>query len=212
LYSADFCNREEELKNVLATSRSKVRDLELKVREMEAGGLELKRALKEATNNEYDDKIAEYRKLINLGKVPEFIEDEQGTIWFKNRICVPKIKELREAILKEAHDSAYSIHHGSTKMYQDLKQRYWWYGMKKDVAAHVALCDVCQRVKAEYQRLAGLLQPLKVPEWKWEVIGMDFIVGLPRVLLSKVFNSTRVVLMKKLYGKSDSKKHIPYRM
>jgi IS30 family transposase len=65
-------------------------------------------------------------------------------------------------------------------MYQDLKQRYWWYGMKKDVAAHVALCDVCQRVKAEYQRPAGLLQPLKVPEWKWEEIGMDFIVGLPR--------------------------------
>jgi hypothetical protein len=52
--------------------------------------------------------------------------------------------------------------------------------MKKDVAAIVALCDTCQRVKAEYQRPAGLLQPLKVPEWKWEEIGMDFIVGLPR--------------------------------
>jgi hypothetical protein len=48
------------------------------------------------------------------------------------------------------------------------------------VATHVALCDVCQRVKAEHQRPAGLLQPLKVPEWKWEEIGMDFIVGLPR--------------------------------
>jgi hypothetical protein len=79
-----------------------------------------------------DDKIAEYRKLIKLGKVPDFRKDEQGTIWFKNRICVPEIKELREAILKEAHDSAYSIHPGSTKMYQDLKQRYWWYGMNKD--------------------------------------------------------------------------------
>jgi hypothetical protein len=48
------------------------------------------------------------------------------------------------------------------------------------VATHVALCDVCQRVKAEHQRPAGLLQPLKVPEWKWEEISMDFIVGLPR--------------------------------
>jgi IS30 family transposase len=65
-------------------------------------------------------------------------------------------------------------------MYQDLKQRYWWYGMKRDVVAHVALCDTCHRVKAEHQRPAGLLQPLKVPEWKWEEIGMDFIVGLPR--------------------------------
>jgi hypothetical protein len=65
-------------------------------------------------------------------------------------------------------------------MYQDLKEKYWWYGLKRDVATYVALCDVCQRVKAEHQRPAGLLQPLKVHEWKWEEIGMDFIVGLPR--------------------------------
>jgi hypothetical protein len=64
-----------------------------------------------------DEKIAEYKKLIKLGKVLEFREDEQGTVWFKNRICVPEIKELRETILQEAHDSAYSIHPGSTKMY-----------------------------------------------------------------------------------------------
>jgi hypothetical protein len=93
---------------------------------------------------------------------------------------VPEIDHLREIILLEAHDSSYSIHPGSTKMYQDLKQKYWWYGMKKDVATYVALCDICQKVKAEYQRPTGLLQPLKVPEWKWEEIDMDFIVGLPR--------------------------------
>ena len=52
--------------------------------------------------------------------------------------------------------------------------------MKRDVAEFVSLCDTCQRVKAEHQRPAGLLQPLKIPEWKWEEIGMDFIVGLPR--------------------------------
>jgi hypothetical protein len=65
-------------------------------------------------------------------------------------------------------------------MYKELKTRYWWYGMKRDVAEYVTLCDTCQRVKAEHQRPAGLLQPLKIPEWKWEEIGMDFIVGLPR--------------------------------
>jgi hypothetical protein len=62
----------------------------------------------------------------------------------------------------------------------DLKQKYWWYGLKKDVASHVALCNVCHRVKAKQQRPAGLLHPLKIPEWKWEEIDMDFIVGLPR--------------------------------
>jgi hypothetical protein len=58
-------------------------------------------------------------------------------------------KKIRELILREAHDSGYSIHPGSTKMYHDLKSGYWWYGMKRVVAEYVALCDCCQRVKAE---------------------------------------------------------------
>jgi hypothetical protein len=87
--------------------------------------------------------------------------------------------DIRELILWEAHDSAYLIHPDSTKMYKDLKTRYWWYGMKRDIAEYVSLCDTCQRVKGEHQRTAGLLQPLKILEWKWEEIGIDFIVGLP---------------------------------
>jgi hypothetical protein len=129
-----------------------------------------------------DARIQEIKDLITEGRGPEFTEDEQGTIWFKDRIGVPETDNLRETILKEAHDSDYSIHPGSTKMYQDLKLKYWWYGLKRDVAAHVAMCDVCQRVKAEHQRPAGLLHPLKIPEWKWEEIGMDFITRLPRTL------------------------------
>jgi hypothetical protein len=70
-----------------------------------------------------DEKIKEYKKLIELGKVPELREDEHITIWFKNMICVTDIKHLRETILREVHDSAFSIHPGSTKMYQDLKQK-----------------------------------------------------------------------------------------
>jgi hypothetical protein len=52
--------------------------------------------------------------------------------------------------------------------------------MKRDVAEYVALCDTCQQVKVEHQQPAGLLQPLQVPEWKWEEIVIDFIVGLSR--------------------------------
>ena len=107
------------------------------------------------------------------GRGLDFTEDEQGTIRFKNKICVPEIDSLCETILKEAHDSTYSIHHCSTKMYQDLRQKYWWYGLKRGVASHVAVCDVCQRVKAEHQGPARLLHPLKIPKWKWEEIGMD---------------------------------------
>ena len=90
-----------------------------------------------------DEKIKEIREQMKERKAPDFTEYAQGTIWFKKKNCVPDIKSIRETILREAHDSAYSVHPESTKMYQDLKQLYWWYGMKRDVAAHVALCDIC---------------------------------------------------------------------
>ncbi|WVZ53380.1 hypothetical protein U9M48_004331 [Paspalum notatum var. saurae] len=120
-----------------------------------------------------DEKIKEVKELIKLDKAPGFRVDANGTVWHGDRICVPNIKSIRDLILKEAHETAYSIHPGSEKMYQDLKQKFWWYGMKREVAEYVALCDVCQRVKAEHQKPAGLLQPLKIPEWKWEKIGMN---------------------------------------
>jgi hypothetical protein len=127
-----------------------------------------------------DAKLKEIRQLIWNNKTSDFIEDSQGTLWLGKRICVPNLKPINESILREAHDSAYSIHPDSTKMYKDLKTHYWWYGMKRDIVEYVSLCDTCQRVKAERQRPTGLLQPLKILEWKWEEIGMDFIVGLPR--------------------------------
>jgi hypothetical protein len=77
-----------------------------------------------------DAKIQEIKEQIKEEKAPGFSVDEQGTLWCKTRLCVPEVKEIRELILREAHDSAYSIHSGSTKMYHDLKSRYWWYGMK----------------------------------------------------------------------------------
>nr|ABA94346.1 retrotransposon protein, putative, Ty3-gypsy subclass [Oryza sativa Japonica Group] len=127
-----------------------------------------------------DPEIAELKKNMRVGKARDFHEDEHGTIWLGERLCVPDDKELKDLILTEAHQTQYSIHPGSTKMYQDLKEKFWWVSMRREIAEFVALCDVCQRVKAEHQRPAGLLQPLQIPEWKWEEIGMDFITGLPR--------------------------------
>jgi hypothetical protein len=68
-----------------------------------------------------------------------FSEDDKEMLWYKGRICVPNIKELKDKILREAHESTYSIHLGGNKMYHDLKSTYWWYGMKRDVAKYVAL-------------------------------------------------------------------------
>jgi hypothetical protein len=100
------------------------------------------------------------------------------SLWFQNRIRVPEIPEIKGLILKEAHETPYSIHPGSTKMYMDLNELFWWNNMKRDIAKFMAECHTCQRVKAEHQSPAGLLQPLDIPEWKWEEIGMDFITAL----------------------------------
>jgi hypothetical protein len=88
-----------------------------------------------------DEKIQEIKCNIKEEKSPGFSEDDEGVLWYKGRICVPNIKELKDKILCEVHESAYSIYPIGNKMYHDLKVTYWWYGMKRDVTKYVALCD-----------------------------------------------------------------------
>jgi hypothetical protein len=90
-----------------------------------------------------DFKIQEIKDKIKEDKAPRFSVDDQGTLWYKKRLCVPEVKEIKEFILCEAHDSTYSIHPGSTKIYHDLKSRYWWYEMNRVVVEYIALCNNC---------------------------------------------------------------------
>ena len=80
--------------------------------------------------------------------------------------------------------------------------------MKCDIAAFVAQCDTCNRIKAEKQRPGGLLKPLDIPMWKWEKISMDFIIGLPRtlkgndsiwVIVDRLTKSAHFIPMKTIY-------------
>jgi hypothetical protein len=91
-----------------------------------------------------DEKIQEIKRNIKEEKLFGFLEVDEGVLWYKGRICVPNIKELKDKILREAHESVYSIHPGGNKMYHDLKATYWWYCMKRDVVEYVALCDTYQ--------------------------------------------------------------------
>ena len=102
-----------------------------------------------------------------------------GVLYFRDRLCVPNLEDLKNEIMTEAHNTRYSMHPGSTKMYQNLKNRFWWNNMKREIAAFVSRCLTCQQIKAEHQKPPGLLQPLDIPEWKWEHITMDFVSGLP---------------------------------
>jgi hypothetical protein len=91
-----------------------------------------------------DEKIQEIKRNIKEEKSSGFSEDDEGVLWYKGTIYVPNVKELKDKVLREAHESAYSIHPGGNKIYHDLKITYWWYSMKRDVAEYVALCDTCQ--------------------------------------------------------------------
>ncbi|GKC77437.1 putative reverse transcriptase domain-containing protein, partial [Tanacetum coccineum] len=93
---------------------------------------------------------------------------------------VPLKGDVRTLIMDEARKSKYFVHPGADKMYYDLRDRYWWSGMKKDTAVYVSKCLTCLKVKAEHQRPSGLLQQPEIPEWKWERIAMDFVTKLPR--------------------------------
>jgi hypothetical protein len=121
-----------------------------------------------------------------------FQKDHQNVIWFGKRLVVPVDPEIKKIILDEAHMPKYSIHPGSTKMYQDLKQNFWWSNMKVDIAKYVAECDTCHRMKASHLKSAGALQPLSIPMWKWDDISMDFIMGLP--LISRKKDSIWVIV------------------
>ncbi|CAL9097860.1 unnamed protein product [Musa textilis] len=111
---------------------------------------------------------------------PQFQVSKDGLLRFGERVCVPNEPDIKNQILNESHTSKYTLHPGSTKMYRDLQSHYWWKGMKKEIAMYVSKCLTCQQIKVEHQRPGGLLQPLVIPEWKWECITMDFVSGLPR--------------------------------
>ena len=89
-----------------------------------------------------DEKISAIVSQNRMGKEIEFLVTEDGFLYYRDQVCVPNDSELKKSILEEAHNGSFSIHPGSTKMYQDLKTSYWWSGMKKDVSDFVTKCIV----------------------------------------------------------------------
>ncbi|KAJ9535922.1 LOW QUALITY PROTEIN: hypothetical protein OSB04_un000910 [Centaurea solstitialis] len=116
------------------------------------------------------------------GQVEQLATDSRGLLTRYGRVWVPVSCEARQILLDEAHKSKFSIHPGATKMYRDLRTDYWWPGMKRDVAKYVETCLTCLRVKAEHQKPHEKLQPLEIPEWKWEHVTMDLVTGLPKTV------------------------------
>ena len=137
----------------------------------------LKKIIIDAQKN--DEELQKKLQMVRDGDKVEFLEKEAGSLHFQNRLCVPDDKELKKKLLFEAHNTVFTMHPGGNKMYQDLKQFYWWKGMKRDVTEYVSKCLTCQQVKSEHQVPTGLSNPLPIPQWKWDNITMDFVLGFP---------------------------------
>ena len=93
--------------------------------------LDLKQMIVTAQKN--DAKLQEMAQLVSTGDKTDFAIDGSGGLLYKSRLCVPNDMELKKKILYESHNTVFTMHPGSNKMYQDMKQYYWWQGMKKDI-------------------------------------------------------------------------------
>ncbi|KAA0061810.1 pol protein [Cucumis melo var. makuwa] len=155
-----------------------------------------------------DPYLVEKHLLVEAEQGEDFSISSDDGLTFDGRLCVPEDSAVKIELLTEAHSSPFTMHPGSTKMYQDLRRAYWWRNIKREVADFVSRCLVCLQVKAPRQKPGGLLQPLGVLEWKWESVSMDFITGLPRtlkgytviwVVVDKVTKSTHFIPRKSTY-------------
>ncbi|KAJ9527734.1 hypothetical protein QJQ45_000427 [Haematococcus lacustris] len=97
----------------------------------------------------------------------------------KDKVVVPNDSELRNHILHEMHDAVYSGHVGINKTLERVSRVFWWNTMRADVRYYVSTCDACQRDKASTLKPGGLLNPLSIPDYRWESVSMDFITKLP---------------------------------
>jgi len=113
-----------------------------------------------------DASLNRIREQLGSEEANDFALSDDGILRFRGRVCIPDDAEVKRLILEEGHKSCLSLYPDMTKMYQDLKETFWWQGMKKDVAQFVSTCLTCQKAKVEHQRPGGILQSLEVPVWK----------------------------------------------
>ena len=108
---------------------------------------------------------------------------------------VPNVPKVKLLILDEIHKTPYSCHPGYQKTITMLRKESFWPNTKTELAKYIARCFECQQVKTEHQHPAGLLHPLPIPSWKWEIISFDFITGLPK---NQNLNDSIMVVVDKL--------------
>ncbi|GJV14247.1 putative reverse transcriptase domain-containing protein [Tanacetum coccineum] len=195
--------------NVVADALS--RKERLKPRRVRAMAVTIQAGMREKIQAAQSEALKQENVIMeNLHGLDQQMEKKEGeSLYFMDRIWVPLVGSVRTMIMDEAHRSKYSVHPGADKMYHDLRDMYWWPGMKRDIATYVSKCLTCSKVKAEHQRPSGLLQQPEIPEWKWDKITMDFITKLPRsksghdtiwVIVDRLTNSAHFLAIREDYS------------
>ena len=126
-----------------------------------------------------DVKLQERVQLVINGDKTDYSINDDGGLYYKSGLCVPNVQDLKKKLMHESHNTVFTMHPGGNKMYHHLKQYYWWRGMKKDIVEYVFKSLTCQQVKVEHQVHSDLLNPIPIPQWKWDNITMDFVSGFP---------------------------------
>jgi hypothetical protein len=149
-------------------------------------------------NEKVDLQYMELVTKLQQGKMQQKDENYElgidGIILYINIFYVTNYSELKSVILKEMHNVFYAGHLGCQKTISVVKSQYYWLGMKREIVEYIDKCLECERVKGKHRHPDGLLQPLPIPKWKWEVVTMDFILGFPRT--SKQHDAIMVVMEK----------------
>ncbi|GJS19521.1 putative reverse transcriptase domain-containing protein [Tanacetum coccineum] len=149
--------------NVIANALS--RKERLKPKRVRAMNMTLQSSIKDrilaAQKEASDESVGLQRGMDEMIKLRS-----DGALYYLDRIWVPLKGYVRTLIMDEAYKSKYYVQPGADKMYYDLRDRYWWTGMKKDIVVYVSKCLTCLKVKAEHQRPSGLLQQPEILEWK----------------------------------------------
>ena len=159
--SLNHCDWRFEYDGALLAQLRVIPDLKMMIRDAQKNDVKLQEVVQLVRIN-----LQEVVQLLRNGDKTDYFIDENGSLFYKRKLCVLNDMELKKKLMYESHNIVFTMHPRGNKMYQDLKQYYWWQGMKKDVIEYVSKCLTCQQVKAEHQVPFSLLNPFPIPQWK----------------------------------------------